>query len=66
MTTITINDPIIEKTYSKEELKELILNFINFDLKQNHINLHQISIENLSDKSKNRLENIDNLNFVDF
>ena len=31
MTTITINDPIIERMYTKNELKEIILNFIKFD-----------------------------------
>jgi len=66
MTTITINDPIIERMYTKNELKEIILNFIKFDLKQKKINLHQISVDDLPQKSKDRLKNIDNLNFVDF
>ena len=54
MTTIIIDDPIIEEKYTKDELKE------------KDIDLYQISIDELSDKSKNRLKNIDKLNFVNY
>ncbi len=66
MTTIIIDDPIIEEKYTKDELKRKFLSFIHNELKEKDIDLYQISIDELSDKSKNRLKNIDKLNFVNY
>ncbi len=66
MTTITIDNPKVEKSYTAYEIKMKFVEFLEKDLKQEGINLYEISIDNLSEKSKNRLENIDKLNFVNY
>ena len=65
MTTITINDPRIEKMFSKTELEALFMNFLQEKLEED-FNLYQISFDDLSLRSKERLENIDKLNFVQY
>ncbi len=64
MTTFTINDPVIENKYTKDELKKIFLFFMQTELKEENLKLYQISVDDLPKKSKNRLENIDKLDFV--
>jgi len=66
MTTFTINDPIIEQKYTNEDIKRKFLFFIQTELKEDNIDLYQISVDDLSEKSKKRLDNIDNLNFINY
>lgn len=64
MTTITINNPKIEEKYSKEELKNLILNFLESKLEDEAIELFQISVDDLSPEWKKAYDNRHNLNYV--
>ncbi|MDD4151609.1 MAG: hypothetical protein PHR68_03265 [Candidatus Gracilibacteria bacterium] len=66
MTTITLNDPIIEAKYNSYEIKLKFLDFIKKELKQDSIDLYEISVENLPTKTKDRFKNIDNLNFIEY
>lgn len=64
MTTIILDDPIIESNYTSYELKLKFLNFIKNELKEDSLQLYQISIEDLPVNTLNRYKNIDTLNFV--
>lgn len=66
MTTITLNDPIIEAKYTSYEIKLKFLDFIKKELKQDFIDLYEISVEDLPMKTKDRLKNINNLNFIEY
>ncbi len=66
MTTITINNPEISKKYTDYEISLKLLNFLEIELKESSIELFEISINDLSEKSKKRLKNIENLNFVNY
>jgi len=64
MTTITINNSKIEKKYSKEELRTLILDFLESKLKEDSIELFEISVDDLSEEQKQKYENRKNVNYV--
>lgn len=66
MTTITIDNPNISEKYTDYEIKLKFLNFLENELKENSVELYEISVDSLSGNSKKRLENIDNLNFVNY
>lgn len=66
MTTIVIDNPKIEKKYSDYEIKMKFIKFLEQDIKDDIINLSEISESNLSEKSKNILKKIDSLNFIEY
>ena len=66
MTTITIDNPEIEEKYSEYEIKRKFLYFIQTEMKEEKVELYEIWINNLSETSKSRLKNINNLNFIDY
>ncbi|MDP2091136.1 MAG: hypothetical protein Q8K30_06090 [Candidatus Gracilibacteria bacterium] len=66
MTTIVIDNPKIEKKYSDYEIKMKFIKFLEQDMKDDEIDLYEISESNLSENSKKRLKNIDSLNFIEY
>lgn len=66
MTTLVIDNPKIEKKYSEYEIKMKFIKFLEEDMKNEWIDLYEISESNLSTKTQNRLKNIDSLNFVEY
>ena len=66
MTTITIDNPEIEEKYSEYEIKRKFLYFIQTEMKEEKVELYEIWVNNLSETSKSRLKNINNLNFIDY
>ncbi len=66
MTTIIIDNPKLEKKYSSYEIKMKFINFLEKDLKEDKIDLYEISEANLSKDTQKRLKKIDDLNFVDY
>ena len=65
MTTIVIDNPKLEKKYSEYEIKMKFIKFLEEDMKNEWVDLYEISESNLSLKSKERLKNIDKLNFIE-
>jgi len=66
MTTLTIDNPVIEKRYSSYEIKMKFIDFLENDLKEKRVNLYKITVADLPEKTKKRFDNIDSLNFVDY
>jgi hypothetical protein len=66
MTTIIIDNPQLEKKYSEYEMKMKFIEFLEKDIKENSVNLYEISENNLSETSQNKLKNINNLNFIEY
>jgi len=66
MTTITIDNPTLENKYSAYEIKMKFISFLERDMKDENIDLYEISEYNLSRNTQKRLKNIDNLNFVEY
>jgi len=66
MTTITLDNPKIEESYTAYEIKMKFVEFLEKDLKQDNIDLYEISVDDLPKKSIERLEQIDKLNFVNY
>jgi len=64
MTTITFEDNIIEAKYTKEELKKMFLFFMQTEMKEDSLELYQISIDELPGGVKESYYNIDNINFI--
>ena len=65
MTTIVIDNPKLEKKYSEYEIKMKFIKFLEEDMKNEWVDLYEISESNLSLKSQERLKNIDKLNFIE-
>lgn len=66
MTTVTIDNPEIEQKYSAYEIQLKFLYFLEKELKEDWVELYQISVDNLPERTKTRLDNIDTLNFIDY
>lgn len=65
MTTITINNPIIEKKYSKDEIAHLFVYFLENKLKEDSVNLYQVSVSDLPEEVLESYKNMDNMNFIE-
>jgi len=65
MTTITIDNPKIEEAYSSQEIKMEFMQFLEQELWEEKVELFEVSVDDLSECSQERLKNIDSLNFVD-
>jgi len=63
MTTITINNPVIEEKYTKEEIARLFVYFMETNLKEN-INLYEVSVSDIPKEVLESYKNIDNMNFI--
>lgn len=66
MTTITLDNPVIESKYSSYEIKMKFLSFLRTEIKEDKIELYQISVDDLPNNTRDRLNNIDSLNFVNY
>ena len=66
MTTLTIDNPKIEQKYSAYEIQLKFLYFLEQELKEDQIDLYQISVSELPKKTITRFEAIDRLNFIDY
>lgn len=66
MTTITINDPKIEKMFSQSELQILVMEFLQEKLEEEDFNLHEISIDDLTSEQLKAYNNRNNLNYVEY
>ena len=66
MTTIIIDNKALENKYSAYEIKMKFISFLESDMKDENIDLYEISESNLSENTQKRLKNIDNLNFVEY
>jgi len=71
MTTITIDNPVLEKiieerNYSKEDVQKKFLFFVQQEFGIEKINLYEISVNDLWKESQNRLKNIEKLNFINY
>jgi len=64
MTTITIDNPSIEEKYTKSELKLLVLNFLESRLKEDTIEMFEISIEDLTEEQLQKYNNRNNHNYI--
>ncbi|MFA6090602.1 MAG: hypothetical protein WC774_02395 [Candidatus Gracilibacteria bacterium] len=66
MATITIENPRIEQKYSAYEIQLKFLYFLEKELKEDAIELYQISVTDLPKNTKTRFDTIDTLNFIDY
>lgn len=66
MTTITVDNPIIENNYSAYEIKLKFINFIEKEIKDERINLYEISVDDLPTSTKEVLKNLNNLDFIEY
>ena len=66
MTTIVIDNPKLQKKYSEYEMKMKFIKFLEEEMKDDSINLYEISESNLSQNTQKRLKNIDDLNFIEY
>jgi len=66
MTTIVINSPKLKSKYSEYEIKMKFISFLEKDVKDEWIDLYEISESNLSEDTQERLKNINSLNFVEY
>ena len=66
MTTIIIDNPKLDKKYTEYELKMKFIKFLEEEMKEDSVNLYEISEFNLSKYTQNRLKNIDNLKFIEY
>jgi len=64
MTTFTIDNPIIEKNYTVSEIKKKFLYFIETELKEESIDLYEVSVSNLPENVLESYENFDDINFI--
>jgi hypothetical protein len=65
MTTITINNPRIEKKYNKDEIAHLFVYFLENKLKEDSVDLYQVSVSDLPEDVLDSYDNIDNMNFIE-
>ncbi len=66
MITITIDNNEISNKYSTDEIKVKFIEFMNIEFSNEKVELFEISVDSLSDKSKKRLKNINNLKFINY
>jgi hypothetical protein len=66
MTTIIIDNPKLEKKYTEYELKMKFIKFLEEEIKDDSVNLYEISDFNLSKYTQDRLKKIDNLKFIEY
>ncbi len=66
MTVITIDHPMIQQKYSSKELQTKFLDFLITEMWENTVNLYEISVDELSPKSKKKFEQRENLEFVEY
>lgn len=66
MTTLKIEDPEIERKYSAYEIRLKFLSFLENELKEDHVELFQISFNDVPKKTRTRWDDINNLHFVDY
>jgi hypothetical protein len=66
MTTIVVDSPKIEKKYSNYEIKMKFIEFLEQDMAKDKFDLYEITEQNLSQESQEKLAKIDTLNFVDY
>ena len=70
MTTITINNPkiekIIEQKYTNIELEKKFLVFIQKEITEEKVELFEISVNELWEGSEKKLKNIDKTNFINY
>lgn len=64
MTTITINNPQIEQKYTSFEIKQKFLFFIQKELKEEKIDLYEVSVSDLPEKVLETYDNFENINFI--
>ncbi len=64
MTTITLNNPIIEQKYTSSEIKQKFLYFIQTELKEDKINLYEIDVLDLPEKVLKTYDNFEDINFI--
>ena len=64
MTTITLDNPEIEKKYTPYEIKLKFLNFLETELKEDKVELYEISVEDLPENVLNSYNNINNIKFI--
>lgn len=66
MTTLTIDNPKIAQKYSAYEIQLKFLHFLEKELKEDQVELYQISVDNLPIKARKRFDTINTLNFIDY
>ncbi|MDD5197718.1 MAG: hypothetical protein PHN60_02560 [Candidatus Gracilibacteria bacterium] len=66
MTTVTIDNPQIEQKYSAYEIQLKFLYFLEKELKENQVELYQISINDIPKETRAKLDTVNTLNFVDY
>ena len=66
MTTITIDNPQIEKKYSAYEIQLKFCQFLIRELQEDRVELYQIAIDDLPEKARIKLKTIDSLRFVEY
>ena len=64
MTTITLNNPELEQKYSSYELKMLIIDFLQNSLKEDSINMYEVSVQDLPEDVLESYKNINNIKFI--
>ena len=64
MTTITLNNPIIEEKYTSSEIRQKFLYFIQKELKEEKVNLYEISVSDLPEKVLKTYDNFEDINFI--
>lgn len=64
MTTITLEHKAIEKKYSPYELKMKFISFLERELKEDSLELYEISINEAPKEVFEAYKNIDNMNFI--
>jgi hypothetical protein len=64
MTTFTIDNPVLEEKYTAYEIKRKFLYFIQTELKEESINLYEISLSDIPNKVLKTHDDFENINFI--
>ena len=65
MTTIIIDNPIIEEKYNKDEIAHLFVYFLENKLKEDSVDLYQVSISDLPEDVSKSYSKINNMTFIE-
>lgn len=64
--TLTIDNHQINQNYSQYEIQLKIVNFLQKEMKEESVELFEISVEDMPKSAKDRFNNLEKLNFVDY
>lgn len=66
MTTITIDNQKLSEKYSQEELRVLVIDFLQSKLENESIDLFEVQVSDLDQNTQNAYNTMNTKKFIDF